>query len=277
MVALVEKKKRTKTAPEILGLLAREGPKSKWQMKKATGKSYGNIHETVKALLDQGLIVKKMTRPSEKNPKIDVEYYDLTFKGFLKYFASHLPKNPEWRSVQKYYEENRENLRRAILRVQKSYPEEKIFTEWNTIEKWQGKTMSYYQICLAAAYTLKHTPLVIEDYERERIFLYYLKNEEPEEPGEKVEARISNIIKKEDTLWRLYFEENFALHYMELTLSNKVLDDYMKGKITPIHNKNLYNFFQEIIDNKIREAEDRIQKLSLMKKAFKALFKGEEK
>ncbi|MHA1711543.1 MAG: hypothetical protein ACTSUS_05715 [Candidatus Freyarchaeota archaeon] len=77
------KKKRTKTAPEILKLLAREGPKSKWQMKKATGKSYGNIHETVKTLLDQGLIIKKKTRPSEKNPKMDVEYYDLTLPGLI--------------------------------------------------------------------------------------------------------------------------------------------------------------------------------------------------
>jgi len=52
-----------------------------------------------------------------------------------------------------------------------------------------------------------------------------------------------------------------------------VLSDCVKREFSPTPNKKLHQLFQEIIDAKIKEAEDRIQKLKLMKEAFKAQFK----
>jgi len=118
---------------------------------------------------------------------------------------------------------------------------------------------------MEAAYAIKHPPPIMEGYEEERVSLLRLKNEElsahtnDENLKEKIEkaaeTHLNNIIKKEDHLWRLWFEESFALKYTELIVSNKLLRDYMVGEVKPIPNENLYNLFQEIIDSKIKEAE----------------------
>jgi len=106
-------KNRTKTAPEILRLVAKEGPKSKWQMKKATGKSYGNIHQTVKELLERGLIKKESIQPSKKNPKMKVEYYSLTLSGLISVLSdgqlwSDAFKNDKYDEVETIIKRNRD-------------------------------------------------------------------------------------------------------------------------------------------------------------------------
>jgi len=119
-------KGRTRTAPEILRLVAREGPKSKWQMKNLTGKSYGNIHQTVKELLAQGLIRKEATRPSKRNPKMEVEYYSLTLSGLI----SALSDSRLWNDV---IEKGKYDEIEAIIKRNRSlHP---IFQKWDHLSR----------------------------------------------------------------------------------------------------------------------------------------------
>jgi len=119
-------KGRTRTAPEILRLVAREGPKSKWQMKNLTGKSYGNIHQTVKELLAQGLIKKEATRPSKRNPKMEVEYYSLTLSGLI----SALSDSQLWNDA---IEKGKYDEIEAIIKRNRSlHP---IFQKWDHLSR----------------------------------------------------------------------------------------------------------------------------------------------
>lgn len=77
------KRKRTQTAPRVLRYLAMNKPSSKWQIAKALKKSYSNIHATIQLLEKARCIEVVERKPSEKNPKIKVEYYDLTFLGLI--------------------------------------------------------------------------------------------------------------------------------------------------------------------------------------------------
>ena len=251
----------------VIKWLVENGGGSEYDIGKNVNVSSFVAHQAPKALLTKGLL-RFEPRGKARTGRIIRVYYP-TFKGFLVYFSLHLPSSPDLQSIQKYYEENRENLRRAISNAQKFYPGEPIFTEWNTIEEWLGETLSYYHLCFAAKYALEHPPATIENYEKVHTILAHIKDDELEN----LDA-YNNALEEENTLWKLAFEEAFALHYSELILSNKVLSDYMKGEISPTPNKKLYRLFQEIIDVKIKEAEERIQRLKLMKKAFKAKFKG---
>jgi len=77
---LKTKRKYDRTEPRVLMYLL-DKKASKWEMKKALGKSYTNIHQTVKQLIDNRLLVVSYRKKSAKNQKIKVEYYDLTVKG----------------------------------------------------------------------------------------------------------------------------------------------------------------------------------------------------
>jgi len=251
----------------VLKWLVENGCGSEYDIGKNANVNSFVAHQAPRALLRRGAL-RFEPKGKARTGRIIRIYYP-TFKGFLMYFSLHLPSSPDFQSIQKYYGKNGENLRRAISNAQNFYPEEPIFTEWNTIEEWLGKTLSYYHLCLAAKYTLKHPPATIENYEKVHIILAHIKDNEL-----KNLETYNNALKEENALWKLSFEEAFSLPYAELILSNKVLSDYMKGEISPTPNKKLYRLFQEIIDTKIKEAEDRIQKLKLLKEAFRAQFKG---
>jgi hypothetical protein len=77
-------KQRTSTVFWVLLDLARFGEKNKWELKKDLKKSYGNIHQTVENLKEQGMIFVKSKEKSAKNPAIDVEYYDLCIGGLFQ-------------------------------------------------------------------------------------------------------------------------------------------------------------------------------------------------
>ena len=259
----------------VLRWLVENGPASEYEIGRKANENRFAAHQAPKALLKKGLL-RFILKGKAKTGRTIKVYYP-TFKGFLAYFASFLPRTLDFQKIQKYYmePENQEALRKAILNVQKLYPEEKIFAEWNTIEKWLGKVRSYYEICLAATHTLSEHPIIKNLKDNT---LQSIKNEKLREI-EKMDTLLTNIMRKimeKDAFWISSFEESFASLYTERILSNKALNDYMKGTITPIPNENLYNLFQKIIDSKIKKAEDRIQRLNSIKKAFKALFKSQK-
>jgi biotin operon repressor len=88
IVTLRKKRSKESTSKEILIFLATSEPKSKWQIMKELGKSYGNVHETIKILLQQGMVKIQDSQPSARNPKIEVESYGLTLHGLVVYLKS---------------------------------------------------------------------------------------------------------------------------------------------------------------------------------------------
>jgi hypothetical protein len=89
-IVLKPRKERDKKSTEdaILLLLATDAPKSRWGIKNILRKSYGNVHETVKVLLTEYLINKVKSNRSSKNPKLKVDYYDLTNLGLLRVLSN---------------------------------------------------------------------------------------------------------------------------------------------------------------------------------------------
>ncbi len=81
-------KQRTSTFFAILLNLARFGDKSKWQLTSELKKSYGNIHQSVENMKEQGMILVKRKEKSKKNPAIDVEYYDLCIGGLFQVIST---------------------------------------------------------------------------------------------------------------------------------------------------------------------------------------------
>lgn len=79
----MKRKERSKTLPEVLLLLAKSKPKNMWQIAKALDKSYGNIHQTMKKLMEFKYVKVEKKRKSRKNPKIEVEYYGVTIRGLV--------------------------------------------------------------------------------------------------------------------------------------------------------------------------------------------------
>jgi DNA-binding PadR family transcriptional regulator len=79
----------TDTKKAILSFLAQNKPTSKWQLARALKKSYGNVHATIQELLqDKHKPIKvDEVRKSNKNPKIEVEYYRLTLEGLAEALA----------------------------------------------------------------------------------------------------------------------------------------------------------------------------------------------
>lgn len=76
------------TTDKIMLYLATHNKATRWDLKNELGKSYGNIHDTIDALLKEKLIEITQSKPSERNPKISVDYYDLTMFGLLYILAS---------------------------------------------------------------------------------------------------------------------------------------------------------------------------------------------
>jgi hypothetical protein len=78
-----QRKRRTDTTPEILVYLACNRTKNKWDIKEALNKSYSNVFQTIPKLLAENLIRVSKKLPGDKNPKLQVEYYELTYSGLL--------------------------------------------------------------------------------------------------------------------------------------------------------------------------------------------------
>jgi DNA-binding transcriptional ArsR family regulator len=89
-------KRRERTRPKVLLFLAKNGEGSKWEISRGLKKAYSNVHSTIKELLDLGLIEVKRKRKSAKNPKMEVEYYRLTFSGL---FAALLQPKITWEDI----------------------------------------------------------------------------------------------------------------------------------------------------------------------------------
>jgi len=244
----------------VLEWLAENGPASEQEVSEGTDMKLHETYRILKNLVRNDLLKTKSDKVTAS------EVYYPTFKGFLAYFASHIPEHIDFQKIQKYYN-NCEGLGRSIKTAQKLYPDEKIFMEWNAIEKWLGKAYSYYHLCLASANTLADIRKIRSD----SINPYVAKNKKAAELLSKIEIEILSLVEKDD-FWRLNFERSFVLPFVDTLLSNMVINDYIKGKMTGVPSENLYELFENIIDSEIRYAEDRIHRLNLMKRAFLSLF-----
>jgi len=246
----------------VLVCLAENGPASEQEVSKGTDMK---LHEACRIL--KSLVRNDLLKTEREKVTLREVYYP-TFKGFLAYFASRIPEHIDFQKILKYYNDNCEGLRRGIKNAQQLYPDEKIFVEWDAIEKWLGKAYSYYHLCLASANTLADSPKIRSD----GVNTNDAKNKKAVELISKIEKEILSLMKK-DNFWRLNFERSFVLPFVDTLLSNMVHNDYLEGKITRVPNENLHKLFGDIIDSEIRDAEDRIRRLNLMKRAFKVLFK----
>lgn len=79
----MSKKTRERVPPKIFLHIARTGESNKWEMSKELGVAYSNIHRIIKKLLKKKYIYVTKTEKAARNPWINVEYYDLTFLGFI--------------------------------------------------------------------------------------------------------------------------------------------------------------------------------------------------
>lgn len=93
-----QRRRRTDTIPEILVYLACNREKNKWEIKEALKKSYSNIFKTIPKMLANNLIRVSKTEPGNKNPKIKVEYYELTHSGLLTALQA-LEETGSWKHI----------------------------------------------------------------------------------------------------------------------------------------------------------------------------------
>ena len=93
-----ERKKRTNTIPEMLVYLACNRGKNKWDIKEALKKSYSNVFQTIPKLLADNLIKVSNIEKGSKNPKIEVEYYELTHSGLLAALQA-LEETRSWKHI----------------------------------------------------------------------------------------------------------------------------------------------------------------------------------
>ena len=86
MKVKTEETKRLKTeeiVKRILIFLARKGASSKWQIANELGLAYSSVHKVINRLLKAQLIQVVNKRKSERNPKIEVEYYNISATGLI--------------------------------------------------------------------------------------------------------------------------------------------------------------------------------------------------
>jgi hypothetical protein len=97
---------------------------------KEVGLSYAPVHQTIEELLFKNLIQE--TRTENGQGALPKRYFKLTFSGFitaLSMFSSHD------NATEGIDPKVRNSLRETILAQRKFYPEVKIFSEWEFLEK----------------------------------------------------------------------------------------------------------------------------------------------
>lgn len=94
------------TTLKILSYLATHISQNKWQLSKKLEKSYGNVHASMKKLLekDPSLIKLAVTRKSKTNPKMSVDFYGLTLHGLIEALLANLDLWKETDSIAKIHE-----------------------------------------------------------------------------------------------------------------------------------------------------------------------------
>lgn len=79
----MSKKTPERVPPKIFLHLARHGKSNKWGMSQELEIAYSNVYGIIRKLLKRGYICVAETKKTARNPWIPVEYYDLTFFGFV--------------------------------------------------------------------------------------------------------------------------------------------------------------------------------------------------
>lgn len=176
----MEKDVRTKTAPRILSFLARNKPASKWEITKTLKKSYGNTHATIQQLLNRNLIKVGYIKPSAKNPKIEVEYYELTFKGLIFLLKEGIINSKEALGIREFNSIEIPMLSQfdsLVINIEKDFS--KAFYKlvaWTDIEKTPENLWPFLTVT-SAFYTLLSVfgknPDSIEKYMKEKNIGYF--------------------------------------------------------------------------------------------------------
>lgn len=144
------KRKYERTVPKVLAYLSFRKA-NKWELAKKLGKSYSNIHKTIYQLLKHELIRVAKTKPSIKNPKVEVEYYDSTLKGLFM-----ILKNPRlWKNIDKITDYHKDKL--------------EMFREWKNFTQAEKECIKKE---LGNWYTDQTIPLSLD-----RIALFYSETE----------------------------------------------------------------------------------------------------
>jgi len=79
------------TRLRILEYIARHGEASKWQLAQELKKSYSVIYKNIKKMLVYGFLKIVRVEPSQKNPTITVEFYNLTVGGLIDFLNYERP------------------------------------------------------------------------------------------------------------------------------------------------------------------------------------------
>lgn len=91
---------------EILEYIARHGEISKWQLAKELEKPYSVIYKNIKKMVMYHLVEVTKVEPSQKNPKIKVEFYNLTVGGLIDFLNYERP----WRYIEEIIQTHSKKL-----------------------------------------------------------------------------------------------------------------------------------------------------------------------
>jgi len=250
------------TYDKVIYYLAGRAEATQYEIANATKISYAPIHQAVKKLLFLNII--KETRQEKGQGPLPKRFFKLTFSGFITALAL-------FGRVNKSENELKNCTRKAIQVHGKFYQWIKIFSEWDSFERWLG-IQAYQFVCSAALWVTENkTPAVAAVYQRNGrwYFTNYAMAKKYNEECKRLGYDVAGVgpIEIEDTAWEVAFTEQLV----ELIWRAKLYQELQEGKITPIPNKNLHDFFHEILELKIKEAHSDIERTNMMKKAFKQL------
>jgi len=97
---------KSNTDREFLLYLARNVESNKYDIHKKSGKSYSNVYNSIKYLLEKGLIEKTRSEPGKKNRNMKVDYYRLTDAGWMPISGY----KPFWQHIDEIAERNESKL-----------------------------------------------------------------------------------------------------------------------------------------------------------------------
>jgi hypothetical protein len=239
----------------------------------------------------------------------EVRFYYPSFRGYLTYFASLRedvsPRTMTLGEIEKgvpdYSVDARKSLRKAIETAACLYPQEKIFTEWDSLERYFDIVV-YVHLCYAASEVLYNPQVFPPGYEAKDLFLRLLKNRLPQNTLKTLleklgpsnlsfEVVVANLgvdeveqygirdlwefalkASKEDYAWMLSFEIAFVNQFVFDFVYTKLWRDYDSGSLKPVPNQKLYNFFTGIIDSEIVSLRERVELLIKTREALRTLF-----
>ena len=213
---MTKTKERTKDLPfHILMCIAQNGEKSKWQIKEALNVSYAGIHKNIPSLIKNGLIKKVKEEPSAKNPKITVEYYDLTARGLLNILVY---ANPE--ELDKIAEAQKDKL--LLFKVWRVFEENGL--KDHIIKLMQRSLEALRETRFPEKLTEKENTyrMILEELQYHVFVRDFLRGDETVISICKMDPEIKDFLQKKT-------EEHIQI-YMDLMKEAAIISKYLKEK-----------------------------------------------